>query len=253
MTGADGRRGRGEHTRPAILTSAHPHDRTIERRHVVDVGRARSGEIAVLRVIRPLAELHAAHQLGNQEIRVRIPVSVPMCGHVDRHTGNRRREIGAVIEIEAPQVVLVGLPLAAVLADGETGNGLEHFGGPHDGPSLQLARRDRALARRDSDAHEVRGRIRLIGQIAKRAGARHRHVRAERERERDIHRGPLSGDDRDLTANGREVDHPEEQTSGSGSDAIDPVRPVQLGERDDRVAPGRVCSSTVTPGRAPPV
>ena len=61
--------------------------------------------------------------------------------HVDRHAGDRRREVGAVIEVEAAQVVLVGLALAAVLADDDARHGLEHFAGAHDRPRVRAAAR----------------------------------------------------------------------------------------------------------------
>ena len=70
----------------------------------------------------------------------------------------RRREVGAVIEVEAAQVVLVRLALAAVLADDDARHGFEHFAGAHDRPRVELPRRDRALARRLRDADEVLGR-----------------------------------------------------------------------------------------------
>jgi len=62
---------------------------------------------------------------------------------VHGHTGNGCREVGAVVEIEPSQVVLIGLALAAVLADDHAGNGLEHFTDPHDRPCFELRRRDR--------------------------------------------------------------------------------------------------------------
>ena len=52
--------------------------------------------------------------------------------HVDRDAGDRAREIGPVVELEAAQIVLVGLPLAAVLADHEPRNILEHLSRPQD-------------------------------------------------------------------------------------------------------------------------
>jgi hypothetical protein len=60
--------------------------------------------------------------------------------HVDRHAVDPGREVGAVVEVEAAQVVLVGLAVAAVLRDDDAGNEFEHLGGPQRRPALdQLA------------------------------------------------------------------------------------------------------------------
>ena len=118
---------------------------------------------------RSLLELHAAHELGNEKADVRIAMRVRAGRRVDRHAGDRRREVRAVIEVEAAQVVLIRLALATVLAHDEARHRFEDFAGAHDRTLVELRRGDGALARRRRDAHEVCGRVFDIGDIAKRS------------------------------------------------------------------------------------
>ena len=153
---ADARRGRGEQRAPKPWPP--PPTRTIgrvERVRVVDVRGAGRREVALIREVRPLRELHAADELGDQEVEIRVAMAVAVRRHVHRHARDGRREVGAVIEVEAAQVVLVRLSLAAVLADDHARHGLEHFARAHDRPRVELPRRDRALARRLRDADEI--------------------------------------------------------------------------------------------------
>ncbi len=67
---------------------------------------------------------------------------------IHRHAGNRCREIGPVIEIEATQIILIRLSLAAVLTDRDAWHCFEHFAGPHHRPGVELSGGDGALAGR---------------------------------------------------------------------------------------------------------
>ena len=46
--------------------------------------------------------------------------------HVDGRTGHRDGDVGTVIEVEAAQIVLIGLSFAAVLADHDARDRLEN-------------------------------------------------------------------------------------------------------------------------------
>ena len=50
--------------------------------------------------------------------------------HVDRHAVDACREVGAVVEVEAAQEVLVGLAVARVLRDDHAGRRFQEFAGP---------------------------------------------------------------------------------------------------------------------------
>ena len=107
---------------------------------------------SLIREVRALGELDPAHELRNEVAHVRIPVAVPVCRHVHRNARHRGGEVRSMIEVEAAQVELIGLPLTTVLADHDAGDGFEDFAGAHDRPHGELARRDRALACRLRDA-----------------------------------------------------------------------------------------------------
>ena len=89
----------------------------------------------------------AVDELGDQEVDVGVALAVGVRRHVDRHAVHVGREVGAVVEVEAAQEVLVGLAVAAVLRDDQPGHDLEHFAGRRIGRSRAGSRYD-ALARR---------------------------------------------------------------------------------------------------------
>ena len=70
----------------------------------------------------PLRTRTERDQLGDQEVDVGIALAVAVGAHVDRHAVDRDGEVGAVVEVEAAQEILVGFALAAVLRDDEAGH-----------------------------------------------------------------------------------------------------------------------------------
>ena len=77
-----------------------------------------------------------------------------------------------MIEVEAAQVVLVRLALAAVLADDQARHRFEDFASPHHRACIQLRGRHRALARRAGDPDQVRRRVLDVGDVTKRVRRR---------------------------------------------------------------------------------
>ena len=126
-----------------------------QRIGIPDVRRARAREIAVLRVVNALLVTDRADEFGDQKSRVGPALPVGVRDEVDGHAVHRRREIRAVIEVEAAQVILVGLPLAAVLRDDQSGHGLEDFAGADDRPRAELLLADMALGGGGRDADEI--------------------------------------------------------------------------------------------------
>ena len=155
VAGPHAGRDRAQEAAVAEGTAGDADNRPLQHVEIVDVGRPGGREVAVLRVVRTLAKLHAAHQLRDQEVRIRVALGVRVRGHVDRNAGDRLREVEAVIEVEPAQVVLVGLALAAVLADDHARYGFQNLGGPVDRTDGQLRRGDRAFAARRRHADEV--------------------------------------------------------------------------------------------------
>ena len=120
-------------------------ERGIELSQVDDVSRAGRGKVTARGEVRSLAVLDALHQLGQQEVQVGVALAMAMGGHVDRHAVDAGSEVGAVVEVEAAQEVLVGLAVARVLGDDQAGHELEHFAGAQGRAALQQLAVDHAL------------------------------------------------------------------------------------------------------------
>ena len=114
---------------------------------VIDLHRPRRVEIAEIGEIGALAVVQGADQLGNHEIEIGIALAMPMGAHVDRHVVQRDINVGAVIEVEAAQEVLVGLALAAVLGGDQSRHNLEHFADPRSRLLFDLFAGDSSLRR----------------------------------------------------------------------------------------------------------
>ena len=112
--------------------------------HPAQLGAAGGGEVAVAQAVAALAVVVAGQQLGNQEVEVQVALAVTVRGQVERHALDRDGEVGAVIQVEAPREVLVGLALAAVLRGDEAGNQLEQVAGALARVGIELAPVDAA-------------------------------------------------------------------------------------------------------------
>jgi hypothetical protein len=75
--------------------------------------------------------------------------------HVDGHAVDAGGEVGAVVEVEAEQEVLVGLAVARVLRDDEAGHELEHLARALRRAAAQQLALDDPLRRRIGRAHRV--------------------------------------------------------------------------------------------------
>src|SRR5688572_2179768 len=121
---------------------------------VAELGGAGSGKIAELRVVRALVVGDALDQLRDHEVEVHVALAVPVRRHVDRHPLDLRQEIGAVVEVESAQEVLVRLPVSGVLSRDQARDDLENLAGAQERPVLELLVENRAFARRARRARE---------------------------------------------------------------------------------------------------
>ena len=96
---------------------------------IIDAHRARSVEIAFVGKIRALAVVDAADQFGDHEVEIGIALPVRVRAQIDRHIVERDVDVGAVVEIESAQEILVRLALGAVLDDDQAGHGFEELAG----------------------------------------------------------------------------------------------------------------------------
>ncbi|CAI8847344.1 protein of unknown function [Methylococcus capsulatus] len=119
------------------------------------IGIAGGGKIAHFRVIRSLAVLHPVHQFRDDAVEVHVALAVRVGRQVHRHPVDPGGEVGAVVQVEAAQEILVGLAGAAVLRGQHAGHDLDQFAHPQQGPVLELV-----LAH-----HPLRGRLRQTYQV----------------------------------------------------------------------------------------
>ena len=77
---------------------------------------------------------------GMRKFRSAYPWPWPCVGRLIGIPATEQRQVGAVIDVEAAQVVLVGLALATVLADHQAGHALQRLGGSPAGALVQFRR-----------------------------------------------------------------------------------------------------------------
>ena len=69
-----------------------------------------------------------------------------MGAHIERHAVEIEREVGAVIEVEAAQEILVGFAVAAVLRDDKTWHDFQRLAGLLEGQRVHLLAGEEFLA-----------------------------------------------------------------------------------------------------------
>ena len=139
----------------AMTAQSHLRQRRLHPAEIVDMRRPGRREIAFLGEIRPLAEADAVDQLGDQEIEIGVALAVGMGRHIDRHAADISGEIGAVVEVEAAQEILVRLAVAGVLGDDQAGHHFQRFAGAQDGHGEQALAGDHAFAAGRGDAFQI--------------------------------------------------------------------------------------------------
>ena len=103
-----------------------------QMRQVGDLGVPRSREVARVRKIGALPVGDARHQLRNQPVQIHVALPVGVTAEVHRRAVDGGGEIRAVVEVEAPQVVLVGLATAGVGGDDHAWHGLQQLPLPQE-------------------------------------------------------------------------------------------------------------------------
>jgi hypothetical protein len=191
VAAAHARGAREERAAEAVPAALELEQGPVEDVEVIHVDRPRRREVALLRVVGPLLVLHAGDELGDEEVVVRVALAVGVRGHVRRDSGHPGREVGAVVDVEAADVVLVRLPLAAVLADDDPGYRLEHLGRPVHRPPLHLLAAHDALRARAREAEETVDRLVEVGEVAESPAAGDEHVRVQGDAERHVQTRPV--------------------------------------------------------------
>src|SRR5438132_675940 len=94
---------------PASEGSSVPKRLIVDLIDIADMDCGDGGVIALGGEIRPLGVIDPCRQLRNEEIQIRIALAMRMRAHVDGHPVDESRKIGAVVEIEPAQQILVRL------------------------------------------------------------------------------------------------------------------------------------------------
>ena len=89
---------------------------------------------------------------------------------IDRHVVDEDRQVRAVIEIVAAQVILIGLAAIGMHDDREARRGFENFAGACDRTSVQVLPRDRHLACHRRPDRRTAGDIGRAGVVRRRYG-----------------------------------------------------------------------------------
>jgi hypothetical protein len=110
----------------------------------MDADRSGGGEVTILDRIWPFMKVEPSGEFGDQPVDIGPPLTVAMAALVDEHSVDGGAEIGAMIEVKAAQIILVGLALAAVLTDDQARGCLEQLARPIDLACSELLCRDDA-------------------------------------------------------------------------------------------------------------
>ena len=147
VAGTERRRHAGD--RPGIAEAANLDlpEILVELVDDADVDSADRREIAIECRIRPFAVRHPLHDLRYDEIGVGITLAMRVGAHVDRHVIDEEADIGAMVEREAAQEILIGFSSAAVLGDDEARHAFEHLARHVGRSGFQLLLGYDALAR----------------------------------------------------------------------------------------------------------
>ncbi len=88
---------------------------------------------------------------------------------IDRHVVHEGGHVGAVIEIVAAQVILIGLAAVGMIDHRQAGRGFENFAGPRDRPGVEIRAGKHHLARQLRHHRRAAGNIGRAGLVRRRA------------------------------------------------------------------------------------
>src|SRR5690606_33940181 len=114
-------------------------DAARERGDEVELGGAGGGKVAVLGGESALLIVDAADEFGDDEVGVGVALAVCVGAGVGGHAVHGDGEVGAVVDVEAAEEVLVGFAAAGVLGDDEPGDDFEQFAAPQEGAGGEFA------------------------------------------------------------------------------------------------------------------
>ena len=105
------------------------------------------GEVAVLREVGPLDDVHAPEGFRDQEMEIQVSLAVNLRGFVQRNAVEIAGKVLSVLRVEAPQEDLMGLASAGVLIDKDAGHDPEKVGGGLPGQVEEILVNDHLVRR----------------------------------------------------------------------------------------------------------
>jgi len=146
-----------------------------------------------------------------------------------------------VIEIESPEIVLIGFTLAAMLTDDHARHGLEHLARPHDRPRIELGGRHRALTCSRCDSDEVLSRVVDVRDVSERARAGDNDIGIQGERQDGIGHRTAHRNNVQRSARHAEVEQAKRDLRRAGRYVVELIPPFvicgrrKLGSPNDQV------------------
>ena len=110
------------------------------------MGRSQRPEIADVRIEWPLRVVEPGGKFGHEKVDVGVALAVRMGRFIDRHVVDEGREIGAVVEVEAADEILVRFAFAGMNGHHQARHRLQHLPDAIGGPQVDLLLGDRSLA-----------------------------------------------------------------------------------------------------------
>ena len=125
-------------------------------------------EVSHIGPIWPLADIQSADGFGDEPVEIGVALTMRVGRQIDRYVVPKRREVGAVIEIPAAQVILIGLAGVGVHDRHQAGRRFEDFAGARDRPGINVLAGNRHLARHAWRHHRAAGDVGSAGLIGRR-------------------------------------------------------------------------------------
>jgi len=116
---------------------------------------ARAPKVPDVRVIDAEFVVDVVDKLGDEEIQIRVSLAMTVCWQIDWHSLEACLKVGAVVEVEAADEVLVCLALAGVLRHDESGDDLQQLAIAHDSSQSKVGDSHATFRGRVRDAAEV--------------------------------------------------------------------------------------------------
>ena len=139
---------KAEHSAFKAIHAAFQRDEILRQGLVkFQVCRTGSAVVAHRPVVGTLFVINPLHEFRNDGVHVGVAFAMRVRRQVERHAVENNGEVGAMIQIEAAQKILVGFPAARVLRDDDPGNSFENLAAAQDRAVGQLRRSGGTLAR----------------------------------------------------------------------------------------------------------